>query len=57
MNGEIHNKFIDLQASFIKLKMSIDMNTDFAEDMGEKESEKMFKDALEKFYKNIEFLQ
>lgn len=49
LNGEIHKNFIKLQDSFMKLKMSIDLNTDFAEDMGEEESEKMFKDALSNF--------
>lgn len=49
LNGGIHRQYLDLQQAYVKLKMAIDLNTDFAEDIGEVESEKMFYLALSTF--------
>lgn len=45
LNGSIHSTFLNLRDDFLRLKTAIELNIDFAEDIGEEESLVKLKEA------------
>lgn len=53
LHGELHKNYLSLYESLIKLKAHLELLIDFAEDIGEEEAKKLFKDALNRFKREI----
>lgn len=57
LNGEIHEKFLELRTAYIELKSAVELKIDFSEDVGEEEADRLFfernkklKDLIEELY-------
>ncbi|MFG1493909.1 GTPase [Halobacteriovorax sp. ZH4_bin.1] len=46
LNGSLYQKYTDLYDKFLKLKAAVEINIDFAEDVGEEQSQKLLDDAV-----------
>ena len=53
LRGELHQEFQKLRENFIKLKSSIELFTDFSEDVGEAEAQNLFNQAFDVFEEQI----
>lgn len=49
LQGELHEQYLALYDSFLKLKAAVDLSIDFSEDVGEEESKKLFNDSFTHF--------
>jgi tRNA modification GTPase len=56
LQGELHAQYMRLYDSFLKLKAAVEISIDFSEDIGEKESKKLFNDSFNSFIKILESL-
>ncbi len=57
LNGDLFKRYQKLYQSFLKLKSSIEINIDFAEDVGEEQSVKLLKEACTSLGKDIALLK
>lgn len=46
LNGSLYKKYTDLYDKFLKLKAAVEINIDFAEDVGEEQSQKLLDEAV-----------
>ncbi|AYF46025.1 ferrous iron transport protein B [Halobacteriovorax sp. BALOs_7] len=46
LNGSLYQKYTDLYDKFLKLKAAVEINIDFAEDVGEEQSQKLLDEAV-----------
>lgn len=53
LNGSMHTSFLELRNDFLGLKTAIELNIDFAEDIGEEESLLKLKEANHKFNRSF----
>ncbi len=53
LSGDLHNQYLGLHASFLKLKSSVEISIDFSEDVGEEQCEVLLNDALKEFNKKV----
>lgn len=53
LSGDLHNQYLGLHASFLKLKSSVEISIDFAEDVGEEQCEVLLREALAEFKKKV----
>lgn len=56
LQGELHAQYMRLYESFLKLKAAIEISIDFSEDVGEEESNKLFRDSFKVFQNQLESL-
>jgi tRNA modification GTPase len=56
LQGELHQQYIRLHDSFLKLKAAVEISIDFAEDIGEAESKELFLKSFNLFLNNLESL-
>ena len=56
LQGELHQQYIRLHDSFLKLKAAVEISIDFAEDIGEVESQALFLKSFKIFLNNLESL-
>ncbi|MBT3584354.1 MAG: GTP-binding protein [Halobacteriovoraceae bacterium] len=56
LHGELYLKFTELYRYFIKLKATVEMQIDFAEDMGQEQAQILMDEALGKFENLLEEL-
>jgi len=57
LKGTLNEDFLKLEESFSKLKSSVEMNIDFAEDIGEKRSQDIFLECFRDFKGHIKILE
>lgn len=51
--GGLHNKYLSLRESFLKIKSSVELSIDFSEDVGDENALKYFKEACQEFHSKI----
>ncbi len=56
LQGELHAQYLRLYDSFLKLKAAVELSIDFSEDIGEAESNKLFRDTFDNFQSQLEAL-
>ncbi|EQC43408.1 tRNA modification GTPase [Bacteriovorax sp. Seq25_V] len=57
LNGDLYRRYQNLYQSFLKLKSAIEINIDFAEDVGEEQSIALLQDSTKKLGKEIAHLK
>ncbi len=53
LSGALHREFLELQASYLKLKAAVELSIDFLEDIGESQSNDLLKNSFDSFYNRI----
>lgn len=56
LQGELHAQYLRLYDSFLKLKAAVELSIDFSEDIGEEESNKLFRDSFKIFQNQLNSL-
>ena len=56
LHGELHDEYASLRLAFMELKASVELNIDFAEDIGEPEGVELFNKRVEAFCQKIKNL-
>ena len=56
LQGELHEKYVQLYKTFLDLKGAVELSIDFLEDVGEETAEKMLKKSLDLLKKQVDFL-
>lgn len=56
LQGDLHSQYLRLYDSFLKLKAAVELSIDFSEDVGEEESNKLFRDSLKIFQDQLSAL-
>lgn len=56
LNGSLYQKYTDLYDKFLKLKAAVEINIDFAEDVGEEQSQKLLDEAVSDISTHIQSL-
>ncbi len=49
LSGDLHKQYMDLHASFLKLKSSVEISIDFSEDVGEEQCNVLLSESLSDF--------
>jgi tRNA modification GTPase len=57
LQGDLHAQYMALYDSYLKVKAAIEISIDFSEDVGVEESQKLFHDSFNKFFKLISSLK
>ena len=57
LQGDLHAQYLALYDAFLKLKAAVEISIDFSEDVGAEETQKLFTDSFNKFFKLIEALK
>ena len=57
LQGDLHAQYLALYDAFLKLKAAVEISIDFSEDVGEEETQKLFQNSFDKFYKLISSLK
>ena len=56
LQGDLHTKYQEIHDSFLKLKSSVEIGIDFSEDVGDENCERLLKESLSLFSKQIKAL-
>lgn len=56
LSGDLHNQYISLHDSFLKLKSSVEISIDFSEDVGEEQCSVLLRDSLDEFSHKVKHL-
>lgn len=57
LQGDLHAQYLALYDAFLKLKAAVEISIDFSEDVGAEETQKLFQDSFNKFFKLISALK
>lgn len=57
LQGDLHAQYLALYDAYLKLKAAIEISIDFSEDVGASETQKIFSDSFDKFFKLISSLK
>lgn len=57
LQGDLHAQYLSLYDAFLKLKGAVEISIDFSEDVGVEETQKLFNDSFQKFFKIISSLK
>lgn len=57
LQGDLHAQYLALYDAFLKLKAAVEISIDFSEDVGAEETQKLFTDSFDKFFKLISSLK
>ena len=57
LQGDLHAQYLALYDAYLKLKAAVEISIDFSEDVGAEETQKLFQDSFDKFFKLISSLK
>ena len=57
LQGDLHAQYLAVYDAYLKLKAAIEISIDFSEDVGAEETQKLFQDSFDKFFKLISSLK
>ncbi len=57
LQGDLHAQYLALYDAFMKLKSAVEISIDFSEDVGAEETQKLFKNSFDRFFKIISALK
>ncbi len=57
LQGDLHAQYLALYDAFLKLKAAVEISIDFSEDVGAEETQKLFQDSFDKFFRLISALK
>jgi tRNA modification GTPase len=57
LQGDLHAQYLALYDAFLKLKAAVEISIDFSEDVGVEETQKLFNNSFQKFFKLISSLK
>lgn len=57
LQGDLHAQYLALYDAFLKLKAAVEISIDFSEDVGVEETQKLFHDSFNRFFKLIQGLK
>ena len=57
LQGDLHAQYLAVYDAYLKLKAAIEISIDFSEDVGAEETQRLFQDSFDKFFKLISSLK
>ncbi len=57
LQGDLHAQYLALYEAFMKLKLAVEISIDFSEDVGGEETQKLFHDSFDRFFRIISSLK